>query len=93
MLGAASHGLPQLCLPQGADQFDNAQGLASSGAGLALHPEEATVEAIAEAINQLLTDPAYTTNARQLQQQIASMPTPTTVVSEIERLVDLHRPA
>jgi hypothetical protein len=32
MLGALSHGLPQLALPHGADQFTNAQALVHSGA-------------------------------------------------------------
>ena len=32
-LGALSHGLPQICLPQAADQFRNAAGVLQSGAG------------------------------------------------------------
>jgi hypothetical protein len=41
-LAAARHGLPQLCLPQGADQFLNAAAIASSGAGLSLKPQDQT---------------------------------------------------
>jgi MGT family glycosyltransferase len=92
MLGAAGSGIPQLCLPQGADQFDNAEGVARAGAGLVLHPNEATVEAVTEAVRRLLADANYTTNARRLQQQIAAMPSPSTIVNEIEQLVDHTAP-
>jgi UDP:flavonoid glycosyltransferase YjiC (YdhE family) len=40
MLGALSHGLTQLVLPHGADQFMNAKALLDSGAGRCLLPEE-----------------------------------------------------
>ena len=42
VLGALGTGLPQLCLPQAADQFRNAAGVSAAGAGLALHPDNAT---------------------------------------------------
>ncbi|HSS23012.1 MAG TPA: nucleotide disphospho-sugar-binding domain-containing protein [Mycobacterium sp.] len=46
MLGALAHGLPQLCLPQGADQFRNAQACAAAGAGIALIGADATTDRI-----------------------------------------------
>jgi hypothetical protein len=49
MLGALSHGLPQLVLPRGADQFFNAQALVDSGTGCCLTPEENTPETVREA--------------------------------------------
>ena len=38
ILGAAAHALPLLCLPQGADQFDNAARCAHQGLGIHLLP-------------------------------------------------------
>jgi UDP:flavonoid glycosyltransferase YjiC (YdhE family) len=42
MLGALCYGLPQLCLPQGADQPFNTAALLPTGAALALQPNEIT---------------------------------------------------
>ncbi len=42
VFGAAGLGLPQVCLPQGADQFRNTAGVVSTGAGLGLHPAGVT---------------------------------------------------
>ena len=47
MLGALARGLPQLTLPNGADQFMNAQALLDSGASLRLLPEQITSESAA----------------------------------------------
>lgn len=49
MLGALSHGLPQLVLPHGADQFLNAQAPVDSGTSCCLTPEENTPETVREA--------------------------------------------
>jgi UDP:flavonoid glycosyltransferase YjiC (YdhE family) len=56
VLAALALGLPQLCLPQGADQFGNAAHVVATGAGLALAPAEATAGAIADAVLRLLRD-------------------------------------
>ena len=55
-LASAALGLPQLLLPQGADQFLNAEALADAGAALSLLPGAATAEAIADAATRLLTE-------------------------------------
>ena len=41
VFGAAGLGLPQVCLPQAADQFRNTAGVVGSGAGIGLHPDQA----------------------------------------------------
>jgi UDP:flavonoid glycosyltransferase YjiC (YdhE family) len=86
MLGAFAHGLPQLVLPQGADQFMNAQVVVDSGAGMRLLPEETTSEAVAEAVRALLSDPGYHEAAASVATEIASMPAPAEVVPELARL-------
>ena len=45
VLATLTLGLPQLCLPQGADQFLNAAAVASAGAGISLMPGEAAADA------------------------------------------------
>jgi calicheamicin 3'-O-methyl-rhamnosyltransferase len=86
MLGALTHGLPQLLLPHGADQFLNAQAIVKSGAGRRLLPEEITPEAVAEAGRALLSEAGYRDAARGLALEIAAMPAPSDTVPKLERL-------
>ena len=80
-LGALSHGLPQVCLPQGADQFRNAAGLVQSGAGLALPPAEVSSEAITNAVRKALAEPGFRAAAALVAVEIAAMPSPEAVVA------------
>jgi UDP:flavonoid glycosyltransferase YjiC (YdhE family) len=86
MLGALAHGLPQLVLPHGADQFLNARALLDAGAGLRLLPEEITPESVADAARALLGEPAYRDAAAGLAAEIAAMPAPADTVPKLERL-------
>lgn len=79
-LGALAAGLPQLCLPQAADQFRNAAGGTRSGAALVLTPPEITADAIAEAIGRLLADGTFRAGARAVAREILAMPSPAEVV-------------
>jgi UDP:flavonoid glycosyltransferase YjiC (YdhE family) len=85
-LGALSLGLPQLCLPQAADQFRNAQGAIRAGVALVLHPDEATGQAIADAVQRLLVEDSFRTASARMAQTIAAMPSPADVVTVLERL-------
>ncbi len=73
-LAALAHGLPQLCLPQFADQFLNAAACVRAGAGLALQPGEATARALRSATEELLSDPDVRRAAARLSDEIAQMP-------------------
>jgi MGT family glycosyltransferase len=86
MLGALAHGLPQLALPHGADQFPNAEALVERGAGRRLLPEEITPDAVAEAVRALLSEPRYRDAAAGVAAEIAAMPAPSEVVPALERL-------
>jgi MGT family glycosyltransferase len=86
MLGALSHGLPQLVLPHGADQFLNAQALIDSGAGRCLTPHEITPESVGEAIDALLSTPGFRAAAGRIAEEIAAMPTPAETVPRLEQL-------
>ncbi len=87
MLGAAGLGLPQVFLPQAADQFRNMQGLLRAGAGLGLHPDQANGAAVVDAVRQVLDDPEIRAAAGRLRQQVASMPGPDEVVTSLDKLV------
>ena len=85
-LGGLSRGIPQLCLPQGADQFLNAEACRNSGAGLVLEPAEASVDAIAAAVTRLLDDGSFRTRASTVAAEIAAMPGPDEVAAVLERV-------
>ena len=86
-LGALAHGLPQLCLPQAADQFRNSEGGVDSGAALALSPDESGPESIRRAANRLLTEDSFRLHARRVAAEIHAMPSPAEVVEALQRLV------
>jgi UDP:flavonoid glycosyltransferase YjiC (YdhE family) len=91
VLGTLAVGRPQLCLPQGADQFLNAAAVVSAGAGLALDPREATVEAIREAVGRLVEDVAFAHAARRVGASIAAMPSPDDVAAVLDALPEPTR--
>lgn len=85
-LASLDHGLPQLCLPQAADQFLNALQCAAAGAGLRIPPAEVTRESVRQAAAQLIGDERFRMNAQRIRNEIASMPLPATLVPVIEAL-------
>jgi UDP:flavonoid glycosyltransferase YjiC (YdhE family) len=85
-LGALAGGLPQLCLPQAADQFRNAEGGVRSGAALALTPEQADSARIVQAVETLLAEDGYRANARRIAAEIRAMPSPADVVENLAHL-------
>ena len=89
-LGAAAAGLPQLFLPQGADQFFNAAMICDAGAGRQLAPADATPDRVRDELAALLGDEDVRARCRSLAQEIAAMPAPEGVV---DRLVDWQRVA
>jgi MGT family glycosyltransferase len=82
-LGALARGVPQLCLPQAADQFRNAAGGARSGAALVFQPAEAAPDAIAAAVTRLLSEERFRRNAENIAGEIAHLPSPAEVVGEL----------
>jgi len=87
VLAALSLGIPQLCLPQAADQFLNAAAIARAGAGLAIHPEDVDAAGVGDAVRRLLDDGGFRAQARRVADEIASMPSPDDVVPVLESLV------
>ncbi|WP_459708360.1 glycosyltransferase [Actinophytocola sp. KF-1] len=82
-LGALAAGVPQLVLPQGADQFANADALVASGAALRLLPDEVSTAAVATCAATLRRESGFRDAARALADEIARMPSPAEVVARL----------
>ncbi|MEV4483776.1 glycosyltransferase [Micromonospora coxensis] len=90
-LGALVVGAPQLVLPQGADQFANAEAISAAGAGVRLLPGEVSVDLVADHVTRLLprhADGGHRVAARALAEEIARMPSPQEVVRRLPEHLD-----
>ena len=87
-LATLANGVPQVCLPQHADQFLNADACQASGTGIALDPDRASAIAVGEALDCILADPAFAARAREVAAEIADMPAPSAVVAAIEAVAE-----
>ena len=74
MIGGLVHGVPQVALPRGTDQPENAALLVRSGAGLLVAPEDYAVGSISAAVTQVTSDPAFRAAAGRVRDEIAAMP-------------------
>lgn len=86
VLGAASRGIPQLCLPFAADQFENVDVVVASGRGLSLEPREVNGDSVRDSILRLLGDESFRAGAQSVADEIAAMPEPSENVATIEML-------
>jgi MGT family glycosyltransferase len=89
---ALVNGLPQLILPMGRDQNDNAARVALHGAGLQL-PADASAGEIADAVQLLLSDPTFKIQARRLGTAIEADMAACGIVQEMEQLARRRRRA
>ena len=87
LLAAFSEGLPQVLIPQGADQFENAKVFARTGAGRALMPPEVASPVLSQSLEEVLHDPSARSAAEAVKHEILDMPPPSEVVASIEKIV------
>jgi UDP:flavonoid glycosyltransferase YjiC (YdhE family) len=87
MLGALAHGVPLLVVPQGADQWSNAEQIVAAGAGLRLLSGELSAVAVRNGVMALLSEPSYRHASRNIKKEIRAMPSTTDVVASLEALV------
>ncbi len=85
--GALAHGLPQLIIPQGADNFEHAAMCETAGTSLTLRPTEVNPEAIARAVRRLLDEPSFAAASQRAAAEIAAMPGPAEVAATLHTLV------
>jgi hypothetical protein len=71
--------VPQVALPRGTDQPQNAALLARAGAGVLVAPQDYTVETIRTSVREVTDDPSFTTAAVRGRDELAAMPDADTV--------------
>jgi MGT family glycosyltransferase len=87
-LASLGYGIPQLCIPQAADQFANAAAAHRVGAGLSIEPGAVSPDHVRSAASRLLQEPAFGEAARKAQTEIQNLPGPDAVADRIESMLD-----
>jgi MGT family glycosyltransferase len=87
LMGGLNAGVPMLAIPQGADQFLNAERILEMGIGLRLMPSELSAGAVREAVRALVEDGRYTEAVRSHRAAIEAMPMPEAVVPVLSALL------
>ncbi|MBA8827497.1 UDP:flavonoid glycosyltransferase YjiC (YdhE family) [Saccharopolyspora lacisalsi] len=89
VLSCVHHGLPQLVLPQIADQFSAAKTLREAGAAKALFraSEQDDSAVLGESIRELLDQPEHGARARELRRSMHAMPSPAEVARQLRETV------
>jgi UDP:flavonoid glycosyltransferase YjiC (YdhE family) len=87
MFGALAHGLPQVVLPQGADNYINGDAVANAGLGIALRPDAVSAEAIRDAVDTALHSASIATTARVVAEEAAAMPSHDEFVAALKTAV------
>jgi UDP:flavonoid glycosyltransferase YjiC (YdhE family) len=85
MFGSLAHGLPQVVVPQGADNFINGALIARAGAGLTVGPGEVAPESLRVAVRSVLGEPSYAIAARRIAAEIVALPSPAEVAQTLRR--------
>jgi MGT family glycosyltransferase len=86
-LGALAFGVPVVLLPQGADQYANAEHIVATGAGLQLLRDELSVDAVRASVRAVLDDASYRRCAERIKTEIHDMPDARDAVRRIEALI------
>jgi UDP:flavonoid glycosyltransferase YjiC (YdhE family) len=85
MLGGLVHGVPQVALPRGTDQPQNAALLERAGAGVVVAPDDYAVDTIQAAVREVSSNPSFKVAAERVRDEIAAMPDPDAVWVGIAR--------
>ena len=87
VLGALAHGVPLLVVPQGADQWSNAEQIVTAGAGQQLLRDELSAVAVRDCVMALLSEPSYRQAASNIKDEIRAMPSATDAIVGLEALL------
>ena len=87
VIKALAAGVPVVGLPLGRDQLDNAARVVHHGAGLRLKPK-ARPEAIANAVQRVISEPSFAANAERIAAAIAAETAEDLAVAELEALAE-----
>ena len=80
-LGTLAAGIPLVVVPQGADQFVQADRVTAAGVGLTVTGE--ATESVAPTVLKVLADPSFRANAGKVAAQIAALPSPADVAEQL----------
>jgi UDP:flavonoid glycosyltransferase YjiC (YdhE family) len=87
MLGAAGAGVPQVVVPLFADQWDNADAIASAGAAILCEVGERTAASLGAALDRVLAEEGWRTAAAAVARDLSVMPTAADHVPGLEAAV------
>lgn len=93
ILPILANALPMLLVPQGANQFHNADACSEAGVARSLRPGEVTSDAVRRDVRALLDDVTYRDRASAVAREIAAMPGPDDGVHAVAALVAAATPA
>ncbi len=85
--GALAHGVPQVILPQGADNFEHAAMCETAGVALSLRPGDLTDRSLLDAVRTVLAEPRYRSASRRCADEIAAMPDASQVAASLREWV------
>jgi UDP:flavonoid glycosyltransferase YjiC (YdhE family) len=88
VLGAASHGRPQLVVPLFADQWENGIAVRDAGCGMLVAPDRRNVVDFEGSLQTLLDGTSHRDAAALVAEEIAAMPEVADLVTEIETLAE-----
>jgi UDP:flavonoid glycosyltransferase YjiC (YdhE family) len=73
-LAALGRGVPLVVIPQGADQYINAERAVTAGAAVSISPSDFTPDALWSTVLRVLGDRAFAAGAARIRDEIAAMP-------------------
>ena len=86
--GALAHGVPQVILPQGADNYELAAMCERAGVAEVLRPDEVTAANVAAAVHSVVRTESFSAAGRACAAEIASMPDAATTAAALRAWVD-----
>jgi len=85
--GALAHGVPQVILPQGADNYEHAAMCENAGTAIMLRPEMLTPATLAATVQGVIHDEAYAAASRRCAEEIVAMPDAISVAAALRSRV------
>jgi MGT family glycosyltransferase len=87
ILASLQAGVPLVIVPTTWDKPDNARRVVEAGVGVRLSPRRCTPERLRAAVEEVLTNPDYRTNARAIADALAKAPGPAGAADLLQELV------
>ncbi|OUC91492.1 macrolide family glycosyltransferase [Streptosporangium minutum] len=85
-------GVPMIAIPQGADQFDNADKIVELGAGRRIDTAQATPEALRAALLELTSDPEVALRLEKISAEVRAEGGTARAADLVERLLETATP-